>query len=384
MGIYKNILRGKIQFPQSFDKDAKSLVKHLLVADLSKRYGNLKDGTRGYYCRRQRHQEAQVVRQPQLGRPAEEEAQAQLRARRQESWRRQQLRRLPRQRQLRAGCQAQQRPFHQLVMPHIPHMPIQLLSAANPTESFRKDRLLEGMLRNVIQVLCFNNKHKRFLPFRIFSSVLFCFFIVVSVPVSVEDTTGRSLLGGSSSEGAWNINNKTLMESYSTMMSSMGDRSHEEPHDDDDQLSEFIMDDLECKRVSTAPAKPLSDLGRFKREKEFTFLEQFVVTANQMIHKTYDKYDLDSEEGQRIFKRYLGHIESLCEVRRSQCSTLRWSLAPATTDKTSATHIRCCIAKGRFATSLRFGTQRKKPSRTCGLTAKSSRLASRCSRLASG
>lgn len=45
MGIYKNILRGKIQFPQSFNKDAKSLVKHLLVADLSKRYGNLKDGT---------------------------------------------------------------------------------------------------------------------------------------------------------------------------------------------------------------------------------------------------------------------------------------------------------------------------------------------------
>jgi protein kinase A len=44
MGIYKNILRGKISFPSTFDKDAKSLVKHLLVADLSKRYGNLKDG----------------------------------------------------------------------------------------------------------------------------------------------------------------------------------------------------------------------------------------------------------------------------------------------------------------------------------------------------
>ena len=38
------ILRGKISFPSTFDKDAKSLVKHLLVADLSKRYGNLKDG----------------------------------------------------------------------------------------------------------------------------------------------------------------------------------------------------------------------------------------------------------------------------------------------------------------------------------------------------
>jgi hypothetical protein len=42
MGIYKNILRGKVQFPNNFDKDAKSLVKHLLVSDLSKRYGNLK------------------------------------------------------------------------------------------------------------------------------------------------------------------------------------------------------------------------------------------------------------------------------------------------------------------------------------------------------
>jgi hypothetical protein len=49
MGIYKNILRGKISFPSTFDKDAKSLVKHLLVADLSKRYGNLKDGNFFYF-----------------------------------------------------------------------------------------------------------------------------------------------------------------------------------------------------------------------------------------------------------------------------------------------------------------------------------------------
>ena len=47
MGIYKNILKGKVNFPSSFEKeakDAKSLIKHLLVADLSKRYGNLKEG----------------------------------------------------------------------------------------------------------------------------------------------------------------------------------------------------------------------------------------------------------------------------------------------------------------------------------------------------
>lgn len=51
MGIYQKILKGKIKFPKDFDKlieillrNGKSLVKHLLVADLTKRFGNLKGG----------------------------------------------------------------------------------------------------------------------------------------------------------------------------------------------------------------------------------------------------------------------------------------------------------------------------------------------------
>ena len=44
MVIYQNILKGKLHFPKGFDNDAKSLVRHLLTADLSKRYGNLKNG----------------------------------------------------------------------------------------------------------------------------------------------------------------------------------------------------------------------------------------------------------------------------------------------------------------------------------------------------
>ncbi|EAS03842.2 CAMP-dependent kinase catalytic subunit (macronuclear) [Tetrahymena thermophila SB210] len=44
MAIYQKILKGKVKFPRNFDKNAKSLVKHLLVADLTKRYGNLKGG----------------------------------------------------------------------------------------------------------------------------------------------------------------------------------------------------------------------------------------------------------------------------------------------------------------------------------------------------
>ncbi len=37
-------MKGKVKFPRNFDRNAKSLVKHLLVADLTKRYGNLKGG----------------------------------------------------------------------------------------------------------------------------------------------------------------------------------------------------------------------------------------------------------------------------------------------------------------------------------------------------
>jgi len=44
MGIYQLILAGKVRFPRYFDHDAKSLVKKLLVADLTKRYGCLKGG----------------------------------------------------------------------------------------------------------------------------------------------------------------------------------------------------------------------------------------------------------------------------------------------------------------------------------------------------
>ena len=42
--IYENILEGNIQFSSHFDDKSKSLIKHLLEPDLSRRYGNLKNG----------------------------------------------------------------------------------------------------------------------------------------------------------------------------------------------------------------------------------------------------------------------------------------------------------------------------------------------------
>ena len=44
MKIYDNILERKLLFSSDFDSQSKSLIKHLLEPDLSKRYGNLKNG----------------------------------------------------------------------------------------------------------------------------------------------------------------------------------------------------------------------------------------------------------------------------------------------------------------------------------------------------
>jgi len=44
MNIYKKIINTKPRYPEGFDSKLKSLVKHLLRRDLSKRYGNLVGG----------------------------------------------------------------------------------------------------------------------------------------------------------------------------------------------------------------------------------------------------------------------------------------------------------------------------------------------------
>ena len=44
--MYEKILQGRIKWPSHFDPAAKDLLKRLLTADLSKRFGNLKSGSK--------------------------------------------------------------------------------------------------------------------------------------------------------------------------------------------------------------------------------------------------------------------------------------------------------------------------------------------------
>jgi len=46
MNIYRKIINTKPRYADGFDSRLKSLTKHLLRRDLSKRFGNLKDGAK--------------------------------------------------------------------------------------------------------------------------------------------------------------------------------------------------------------------------------------------------------------------------------------------------------------------------------------------------
>jgi len=81
---------------------------------------------------------------------------------------------------------------------------------------------------------------------------------------------------------------------------------------------EFIANDTSKKhmalRASTAPARPLTDIEEFKRSSDFLLLEHTVICAAQLIQRHDNKFDLDSEEGQRACKKFLNQIERLCEI----------------------------------------------------------------------
>jgi hypothetical protein len=100
------------------------------------------------------------------------------------------------------------------------------------------------------------------------------------------------------------------------------DEEFTEMSDDKDDLSP-VFHDISSKRLShrasTAPARPLTDIEEFRRSSDFLLLENTVICASKLIQRTDDKYDLDSEEGQRACIKFLNQVERLCEVFQVAC-----------------------------------------------------------------
>ena len=74
-------------------------------------------------------------------------------------------------------------------------------------------------------------------------------------------------------------------------------------------------------RASTAPARPLTDIEEFRRSSDFLLLEHTVICASQLFLRSDQKYDLDSDHGQRSCKKFLNQVEKLCEVYKVPCAS---------------------------------------------------------------
>ena len=58
-------------------------------------------------------------------------------------------------------------------------------------------------------------------------------------------------------------------------------------------------------RAQTAPPRPLTEIEEFRRSSDFLLLENTVMMSDHLKQRTDEKYDLDSEDGQRACKRFL-------------------------------------------------------------------------------
>jgi hypothetical protein len=74
-------------------------------------------------------------------------------------------------------------------------------------------------------------------------------------------------------------------------------------------------------RASTAPPRPLTDIEEFRRSSDFLLLEHTVICASQLFLRSDQKYDLDSDQGQRSCKKLLNQLEKLCEVYKASCTS---------------------------------------------------------------
>lgn len=73
-----------------------------------------------------------------------------------------------------------------------------------------------------------------------------------------------------------------------------------------------------------------------------------MISYNQLVHKSYEKYDTESDEGQTAFKNYLEHLELLFPVPLFLFRHLKRRLVIEVTETPSRKHTVPCTMKGSY------------------------------------
>jgi len=118
-----------------------------------------------------------------------------------------------------------------------------------------------------------------------------------------------------------NNNDSNTINSYE-LFAEMSLLSGNKEKESDESCEEHLLEDpdfliLNQGRASTAPTKPLNDAEEFKNSLQYINLEKAVLYCNRLIiEPPGDKFDVDSEEGIFICKKFLEQLEKLIRVNK--------------------------------------------------------------------
>jgi hypothetical protein len=117
-----------------------------------------------------------------------------------------------------------------------------------------------------------------------------------------------------------NDNESNTINSYE-LFDEMSLLSNKKRRDSDDSYEDRLLEDpefllLNHARASTAPIKPLNDTETYKNSLQYINLEKAVLYCNRLIlEPSGDKFDVDSDEGIFICKKFLDQLEKLIKVK---------------------------------------------------------------------
>jgi hypothetical protein len=111
------------------------------------------------------------------------------------------------------------------------------------------------------------------------------------------------------------INSYELFEEMSLLSNNKEKDSSEYSNDMFTEERDYLF--LNYRRATTAPTKQLNDSSEFKKSLSYINLEKAVIYSNRLIIEPTEegeKFDVDSEEGIFICKKFLEQLEKLIYV----------------------------------------------------------------------
>ena len=131
----------------------------------------------------------------------------------------------------------------------------------------------------------------------------------------IEDNENNNNDNENDNDDSNTINSYELFEEMSLLSNNREKDSSEYSNDIFTEERDYLF--LNYKRATTAPLKQLNDSSEFKKSLSYINLEKAVIYSNRLIIEPTgegEKFDVDSEEGIFICKKFLEQLEKLIYV----------------------------------------------------------------------